>query len=1104
MSARRYQQLRLVVLAALCCATFADLAPAQASAFPDNPAWTVSVMARPANFVKGDHSGNDFFEAIITNTGDGSTDGSTITITDTLPHGLALAPAGVSGTELLSGAALSCAGLTCSYSGVVAAGDTFTLDVPVEVEEDASSGEMNAMTVAGGGAFEAATSTPLTISPTFPGFAVAPGSFSNALANTQAGAHADLTTSFYFNRDAEGGNEGDLKDTVVDLPPGFAGDPAAAPTCTEAQLYGKSFIFSGCPVDSQVGTVTVELDVPNEKGPYTEIPFTAPVFNMAPLGGEITRLGFKVLSITSNIVITVRPGEYGLRATAPNLVSGTIQIGSVKLTAWGVPSDPSHDLMRGTTCIGNSCFGPEFSEIGVASTLPPEPFLSNPTQCTGESQTSTIRVDTWQNRPLPSEPSASVNIGPITGCERLEFNPAITIQSSTDLAASPTGLTVNLLIPQSYSNPAGLATSALKNAVVALPEGVTINPSAGEGLGVCTTAEYEAEAVDSIQGSNCPNESNLGTVTTETPVLKELATGSVFLAQPYNNPFSEPGHPHGSLLAIYIVARIPARGIIVKAAGKITPNPITGQLVTSFEDNPQLPFNRFTLSFRPGEAAPLVSPPTCGEYKARAEFTSWSEPLQVLTDFSPAFEVTQGVGGGACPSGGVPPFVPQVISGTLSNAAATYSPFYLRIVRKDGEQEITKFTTVLPPGLTGNLSGIPNCPEADIEAARQASGREEIEKPSCPAASEIGHTLVGAGVGGVLAQTPGKIYLAGPYHGSALSIVSITSATVGPFDLGTVVIRFALLINPITAQVEVDGASSDPIPHIIKGVVVHARDIRVYMNREKFILNPTSCNAMSISDTVVGAGANFANPADQMPVGVSTPFQASDCSSLGFKPNFQITASAETSRTDGVSLNARLVYPNVPLGTQSNIARVKVELPKELPSRLTTLQKACPDSVFTANPSNCPAASRIGEVAATTPIIPAPINGPAYFVSHGGVKFPELVVLLTAPGYGFQVQLHGETFISKAGITSSTFSTVPDVPIGTFDLKLPAGPYSALAANGNLCKAKHLAMPTEFIAQNGDEIHQSTPIAVTGCPKVAKTNRKRHHKGHKAKRRKKK
>jgi hypothetical protein len=619
------------------------------------------------------------------------------------------------------------------------------------------------------------------------------------------------------------------------------------------------------------------------------------------------------------------------------------------------------------------------------------------------------------------------------------------------------------------------------NTTVVLPEGMTINPGAGSGLGACTPAQYTSETSSSLPGEGCPAESKIGSIEIETPILAEKIDGAVYVATPYDNPFD-------SLLALYVVAKDPERGILIKVAGKIDLNPVTGQLTTTFEDTPQQPFSKFTLKFRPGATAPLVSPPACGAYSVQAALTPWSSELNEprLVSSEP-FAITQGVHEGPCPSGGVPQFKPQATTGTENNAAGTYSPFYLRVLREDGEQEITRFSTTLPPGLTGNLTGIPFCPDADIQAAKEVSGAQELNSPSCPAASEVGHTIVGAGVGTVLAQTPGKLYLAGPYNGAPLSLVSITSAVVGPFDLGTVVIRFALDINPSTAQVEVSANGSDPIPHIIKGIVVHVRDIRVYVDRHDFILNPTSCAPTTISNVVTGAGADPANPADQVPVAVTSRFQAASCASLAFKPTFKVTTSGKTSKALGASLTAKVTVPGA-LGTQANIAKVKVDLPKQLPSRLTTLQKACTAAQFDANPAGCPAASIVGHARAITPLIPEALTGPAYFVSHGGEAFPSLIVVLQ--GYGITIDLVGTTFISKAGITSSTFKTVPDQPVTSFELTLPQGKYSALAANGNLCKSK-LAMPTAFVAQNGTEIHASTKIAVAGCPRMKKPTMKK-------------
>jgi hypothetical protein len=913
-------------------------------------------------------------------------------------------------------------------------------------------------------------------------FEIVPGSFRFAPSGDQAAAHANWVTSFDFAHEEPSGRPyNDVRTIIVNLPTGFDASDTAVPTCTNSQLLGNGGIneaITECPIASQVGQVTVDLRAGSGEGaPPFEV--TVPVYNMEVTSAGVTaELGFKTVAFTTILTVRVRPADEGLSVTTANIP----KIGEPRkavFTVWGVPAAKEHDVQRGETCgifgehpafCREEFNGPQSANIQV------KPFLSNPTSC--GSFTASMEADSWEE-PFNFSKATDSEVGPITECERVPFEPSIEVNPSTRSAESPTGLAVSLVVPQAWENPYSISTANLKSTKVALPEGITINPSAGSGLGACTPAEYASETAQSLPGEGCPPESKLGSIEIETPLINEKINGAVYIATPYDNPFSEPGHPGGSLLALYVVAKEPTRGILIRVAGKIELNPVTGQLVTTFENTPQQPFSKFTLKFRPGATAPLVSPPACGTYTTQAALTPWSEPVEARLASS-SFETTLGVHEGACPSGGVPPFHPQIISGTDNDDAGSYSPFYLRILREDGEQEITRFTTVLPPGLSGNLSGIPFCPEADIEAARVATGQQEIENPSCPAASEIGHTIVSAGVGTVLAQTPGRIYLAGPYHGSALSIVAVTSAKVGPFDLGTVVIRFALHINPITAQVEVSANGSDPIPHIIDGVVVHVREIRVYMSREKFILNPTNCDPMSISETIDGAGADPANPADQVPVTATAPFQAADCSSLQFKPGFKVSTTGKPSKANGASLAVKLTVPGS-LGTQANIAKVKVELPKALPSRLTTLRQACLAATFEANPADCPADSVVGHATATTPILPVPLTGPAYFVSHGGEAFPSLIIVLQ--GYGITVDLVGSTFISKQGVTSSTFKTVPDVPVGTFELTLPEGPFSALAANRNLCTDKSLTMPTEFLAQNGAAIHQSTKISVTGCPK---------------------
>jgi hypothetical protein len=958
-------------------------------------------------------------------------------------------------------------------------------------------------------------------------FELVPGSFQFVPSSYQAGAHANWTTSFSFEPETPGPASGDARNITVELPTGFDASNTAAPTCTQAQLLQLALVgerlLSACPVASQVGTITLELIIQS-----TPVLFTSPLYNMEVTSfGMTAELGYKTVIYTGLLQIGVRSSDLGLTSRTTNITNKG-ELHKVSVTVWGVPASHEHDFMRGAICGGHSEIPPicrnEFGSPQSANTAE-KPFLSNPTTC-GNYHAS-MEADSWE------EPfnwtKASYEGGPIVECNRVQFEPEIEAQPSTVSVESPSGLEVSLKVPQTWENPITIATSYLKNTTVTLPEGMTANPGLAEGLGACTPAQYAAETSSSLPGEGCPPESKIGSILIETPLLNETIPGSIYIATPYDNPFGDAEHPSGSLLALYVVAKDAQRGILVKVAGRITPNPVTGQLTTTFENTPQQPFSKFILKFRPGATAPLISPPACGAYSAQGVLTPWSAPEEPRLISSQPFQITQGAHEGPCPTGGVPPFKPQVISGTENNAGGNYSPFYLRILREDGEQELIKFSTTLPPGLSGNLTGIPFCPNADIEAAKTLTGAEEEEHPSCPQASEIGRTIVEAGVGSVLAQNPGKIYLAGPYKGAPLSIVSITSAKVGPFDLGTVVIRFALDINPITAQVEVSGAQSDPIPHIIRGIVVHVRDIRVYMDRHNFTLNPTSCTSQHITDAITGSGSNYANPTGQDTVNVQTPFEAADCASLRFKPAFKASTSGKTSRQNGASLSVALNMAGVQ-GTNSNIKSVKVDLPKQLPSRLTTLQKACTAAQFEANPAGCPAASIVGHAKALTPVLPVPLEGPAYFVSYGGAKFPELVIVLQ--GYGFTIDLHGETFINKEGVTSSTFHTIPDQPVTSFELTLPQGPDSALAANGNLCavaktvlvKRKRtvrvkghkktvtrnvrttlpasLTMPTAFTAQNGAVIKQSTPIIVMGCPptrgksarKVKASNHGKHKK----------
>ena len=1067
------------------------------------PEWSVSVASRPTVFRPAGDAAGDAYVVLVTNTG-GAASAGPVTVTDELPEGVVPA-AGSSAVDEL-GVTEGSAGhdfskacgvggdgnvMSCTYSSGVQPDDTLIITFAVKVVTGKPESLANMVRVSGGGAASAWKETSTVVSSEPAGFGISPGSTSSTLSSLQAGGHPDLTVSTAFNTEnREGATSGNLKNTTFDLPPGFAGDLVDTPTCAAVD-----FLREECPIATQVGVTTITI-LGGVPGPHLQ-----PVYNLAPEPGEVAKLGFWVSTFFYEGDIKVRepgeggsqpergPGEpYGLKTTFYNATAGIVAVDNVALTVWGVPADPVHDALRWDPHALGGTFG-------ASTNATVAPFFTNPTSCSTTPLESAFKVTSWQHPEESEHPEATyMSFGPLVGCDALQMEPSLTAEATTDSAGAATGLDLATKIPQTYNNAEGLAAPTLKKETVTLPEGMTVNPSAGAGLAACSEAQYAEEGPGYVPGVGCPNASKLATVKIVTPSISEEVTGSVFLAEPA--PFGEPGkNPFGSLLALYLVARAPVRGVLVKAAGEVQVNQTTGQLTTTFDGLPPLPFSIATFSFNQGANAPLVTPPACGGYEVTAALTPWSAPeASPLTPLVPPFEITAG-----CPAGGVPPFAPQAIAGTQDNQAGSYSPMYIRVIRNDGEQELTGLGSQLPPGLTANLNGVPFCPEADIQQARAKTGVQEEASPSCPPASEIGHSIAEAGVGSVLVQTPGRLYMAGPFEGAPFSVVSVTSAHVGPFDLGTVVVHLPLQINPDTAQVSIPEGAANQIPHIIKGIVIHLRSIRVYINRPDFTLNPTSCNPMTLAVTPVGGGQDPTNPADNTPVTVNNPFQASNCQNLQFAPKFTAYTIGKASKANGASLTVKLAYPKAPQGTQTNISYVKVDLPIQLPSRLTTLQKACTEQAFNTNPATCPPASIIGHAKATTPILPAPLEGPAYFVSHGGAKFPELIMVLQ--GYGVTIMLHGETFITK-GITSSTFHTVPDQPVTTFELTLPQGRYSALGANlppkteYNLCSQK-LTMPTLFKAQNGQQLKQNTPITPTGCPKKHKPHHKTKHTKHK-------
>jgi len=1033
----------------------------------------------------------------LTNLGDEAVDGSgtPVTIVDKLPEG-----AIVTGVEAVAGALdkhgpVKCAvnsgddEVVCAYKGQLPPYEAIEVEVQINlVGSPPTAGAPGEVTVSGGNALATSALQRINVSNAAVPFGIEQFSSmaeeEGGKPSMQAGKHPfQFTNTLQLNAGAARPSshpEGKVigaRPVVVEqpalprnlrfpLPAGFVGNAEAMPQCSMAIFLNVKGLMNKCPDETVLGVSSATIVEDGKLGLFRE---AVPVFNLPPADGEPARFGFVAGGATIMIDTAVDPDD-AYRITAK--VSNASQLASVlsaTTTLWGTPGDSLHDNARGWSCVYWETFEQTCER---PASLGETAFLRMPVQCSSPLDFG-MELEPW-NVPLGTEvASASFTGAPLNGCNQVPFNPSMQSSPTSKLAENPSGLEFRLDMPNSnLPSKKGIAEGQAKKVEVTLPEGMSINPSEGEGLVGCSPAEYARETVDSKPGEGCPEASKVGTIQVSTPLLAEEAHGSLYVASPHDNPF-------GSLIALYIVAKIPDRGILIKEPVRVDANPVTGQLTATSDNLPQLPFSSFKLQFRPGGRAPLVTPPACGNYNVVARFTPWSAqdpnnpaPNEIVTRES-SFTVERGVDGGACPSGGTPPFHPNLLAGSINNAAGHYSPFNVRLTRNDGEQEFTNFSIKLPPGVVGKLAGIPFCSDAAIAAAKARTGphggAEELASPSCPAASEIGHTLVGAGVGNSLTYVPGKLYLAGPYNGSPLSIVSITAAKVGPFDVGTVVVREALRINPETAEVFVDATGSDPIPHIIQGIPVHARDIRIYVDRHDFVLNPTSCERTSTASTVVGSGRDFGSAADNVPVTVTSPFQAADCASLGFKPRLSLTLQGKTRRGGNPALRA-VLRPRL---HDANAARISVALPHSEFLDNANFRTICTRVQFKAGAGNgaeCPAGAVYGHARAWTPLFSKPLEGPVLLRSSEH-PLPDVVLAL-----------HGLVDIDAVGRVDSvnggirnTFDFVPDAPITKVVVDFRGGHKGLFENSTNICRGKHLAT-VKMKGHNGRVHNFSAPL----------------------------
>jgi hypothetical protein len=861
---------------------------------------------------------------------------------------------------------------------------------------------------------------------------------------TQAGGHVPFGITDFKVTTVGELKEGKAQPTGVvthirtDVAAGLATNPFAVPQCTMEE-FGETevapetglYLAPECKAETEIGVNKVIVALYNEKGEFvTDLPLEGKVYNLVSATGLSSEFGVAL------------PLPESITKSKVQLYAHTLIEGSVE---WGAES-------KGT---GKADYH-DYFEINVSPHLPlirsrlvlegrsgAGDFITNATSCPGDN---TTRLSLTDSEATTVTKSFTTPIG-LGECALVPFLPEFALTPETTQQDQPDGITTELKVPHDESAE-GIDTSQLKTATVILPEGMTLNPSAaGEITEACTPAQ--ARIHSETFGVACPGKSKIGTVTLEVPTLPaESLQGNIYLGGPEGG-----GAITGPPYTVYLNAESTRYGVDVRLAGEVTPNETTGQVTATFADNPEQPFTNAILKFTGGALAPLANPLACGAASTETSLIPYIGSFATKTPSS-QFAVDSDDKGGSCAS--PPPFsLSQSVVNQPPGYAGAKTSYTLNLQRGDGQQYLSQIKTVLPPGLVGLIPAVTKC------------GEPQASKGECPETSRIGNVNVSAGAGSSPYGFTGNVYLTGPYQGAPFGLSVVVPAVAGPFDLGNVVTRGTLEIDPYTAQV----IATSTLPTIVKGIPLRLKGISVEINKQGFLQNPTSCAALKTETTLSGfTTLGVPGTATQS---LSSPFQVSDCDKLAFKPTFNAATGARATKANGASLETTLTLP----GGAANVKSVLVQLPRQLPSRLTTLQQACLAATFESDPYHCPSGSFVGGVKADTPTLPVKMKGPAILVSHGGAAFPDLDLLLE--GEGVRVILVGHTKI-KNGITTTNFSTLPDAPVTKVTVNLPVGSHSALAANGNLC-ARKLKMPTTIVAQNGVKFKQTTKVKVRHC-----------------------
>jgi len=893
---------------------------------------------------------------------------------------------------------------------------------------------------------------------------------------TQAGGHPDLQVAFSLLNAGKQQQEGvntpcdceNARLITVHAPQGVVGDPHATPQCTTSE-----FALEACPTDSQVGVIAVQAGVS----------YIRPVYNLVPREGEAGLLGFMVIGqIQIFESFSARTNsDYGLetKIAIPDL----LPLDYADQILWGVPADPSHDVLRlnertlnTRLCDENDVpatpnrdeetaapTGPATAvkicglppNVGGPSNSPPKPFIENPTACDEPLQAG---IDV-----LGYDGSLNSNSAPYpstTGCDQLSFNPSLAARPGSKATDSPSGLDVELTVTQ-YESPTVPSPSEIRATEMVLPEGFSINSNAADGKTSCADAEASFGTTDA---AHCPDASKIGTLNIETALLPGPLPGYLYLGQPLA----------GDRYRVFLVAD--GFNVHVKLAGRAVLDPQSGQIRVIFEDLPETPFQKFSLHIFGSERGVLATPTHCGTYAITTTFTPWDAVLGQQTSRT-FFDVSEGPSGESCPGGGRP-FNPGFEAASEGNTAGTHSPFSLRLTRKDGDQFLSALNVKTPPGFAATLKGVPYCPEAAIKAIASSaySGVNELNNPTCPKASQVGEVFGGAGAGSRPFYAPGKAYLAGPYKGAPLSLVVVVPAVSGPYDLGNIVVRNALYVDPESAQVS---AVSDPLPQIVEGVPLRVRSVLVKLNKPDFTLNPTNCEAHQVNASLRGAEGGSSS--------ASAHFQVANCAKLGFAPKLFLKLKGGTRRAGHPALTGTLKMPQ----GGANISKLIVALPHSEFLDQSNIGTVCTRVQFAAH--SCPAASIYGQASAITPLLDQPLSGPVYLRSSNHL-LPDLAIALKGPpSQPIEVVVPGKVDTGPSGGIRTSFEAVPDAQVSSFTLQMQGGKKGLLENSTDICRNPQAA-EVKATGQNGRRTNLSVPLK-SNCGGKAKKKR-----AHRAKR----